>query len=81
MAAVLIASVPGFAIIPLAGWLSDRFGETYHLSLVLLVTDPVCLSGIYVVDFRELRDCYPDDHYRDGAGFTGYFWCSGCVGR
>lgn len=62
-AAVLIASVLGFAVIPLSGWVSDQLGRrlTYRIFCILLVAfafpafallesrDPVVVTGIIVV--------------------------------
>ncbi|MTH44777.1 MFS transporter [Intestinirhabdus alba] len=52
-AAVLIASILGFAIIPLAGWLSDRFGRriTYRVFCLLLIL--YAFPAFMLLDSRE----------------------------
>ena len=51
--AVLIASILGFAVIPLSGWLSDRFGRriTYRVFCALLV-----IYGVPAFFLMESRD-------------------------
>ena len=51
--AVFIASVLGFAVIPLAGWLSDRFGRriTYRGFCLLLMF--YAWPAFYLLDSRE----------------------------
>lgn len=52
-AAVLIASVLGFAIIPLAGWLSDRFGRRIIYRWFCLLLILYAFPAFMLLDSRE----------------------------
>ncbi len=80
-AAVLIASVLGFAIIPLAGWLSDRFGRRIIYRWFCLLLILYAFPAFMLLDSREPWIVIPTIITGMGLASLGIFWCSGCVGR
>lgn len=71
--AVFIASLLGFAIIPLAGWLSDRFGRriTYRWFCLLLIL--YAFPAFMLLDSREPMIVIPTIIVGMGLGSLGIF--------
>ncbi len=72
--AVLIASVLGFAVIPFAGWLSDRFGRriTYRVFCLPYVRYEGW-SVSEALDHHASREVTAEDWVELGRLFVEYF--------
>ncbi|VFS51888.1 Proline porter II [Budvicia aquatica] len=79
--AVFIASVLGFLIIPLAGYLSDRFGRriTYRWFCLLLVL--YAFPAFMLLDTREPGVGHWYYYRGHGVGLIRNLRRTGCVGR
>lgn len=78
--AVLIASILGFAIIPLAGWLSDRFGRriVYRWFCLLLIL--YAFPAFMLLDTREPHIIIPTIVIGMGLASLGIFGVQAAYG-